>query len=120
MPWLEKQKRSNQTLSEPKWKQKHIFHHHFENTDHTCVICDPKILKASWKDGVVKIYTDLYDWRLEHGLEGTMALVRATTIVPDSLTASLPLSDVVSNCLVGEMEYMDVSCDHLASFGHGC
>jgi hypothetical protein len=67
------------------------------------------------KNGTVKLYSNLDDWRFEEGLEGALASLRSTTIVPDSLTAAWPLSDTVSNVLVVENKYFDVLCHRLNS-----
>ena len=67
------------------------------------------------KYGTVKLYSNLSEWRFEEGLEGALASLRSTTIVPDSLTAAWPLSENVSNVLVVENKYFDVLCNHLAS-----
>jgi hypothetical protein len=82
------------------------------NTGQTFVICDPKILGASLKYGIVKLYSDLDDWRVDGGLKDALASVREQ---PLGLWASLPLGDTTSSCVVVEDKCFDALCKHLDS-----
>jgi len=88
----------------------------FKNyTGEVDVICDADLSVASLQHGFVKFYDDMDSWRVDDGLAGVMTLVRATTLVPESVNGSYKLCDVVDKILIVHVDYMDKVCERIGS-----
>ena len=80
------------------------------NTGQNFVICDPEITSASLENGIVKLYSDLDDWRCEGNLRNALLCLRDH---PLGLWSFGTLGENTSNHVVVQKEYFDALCEQL-------